>query len=75
MSVAADGFNFILFFIFHKVQWWSGVVFSMFFCFTIWGKKQCMEHGVDSPLMGEGEFVRHWRYHLSDREGSMPLWG
>ncbi len=34
-----------------------------------------MEYRVDSPLMGEGEFVCHQRYHLSDREGSMSSWG
>ncbi len=56
-SVVADGLDLILFFITHKVQGWLGVVFSMFFCFAIWGKKGCMEYGMDGPLMGERQFV------------------
>src|SRR6266851_3783080 len=70
-SVAADGLDFVLFYVSHEVRWWSGVVFSMFFCFAIRGKKRGMKHGVDGPLMGECEFVRHWGYHLSDGEGAV----
>src|SRR6266851_5883144 len=59
MSVAADGLDFVLFPPSHKVWWRPGVVFSVFFCFAIWGKKGGMEYGVDSPLAGECELVRH----------------
>jgi hypothetical protein len=57
--VAAEGLDFILFFIVDKVRWWLGEVFSMFFCFNIWGKKRGMENGVNSPLVGKSEFVCH----------------
>src|SRR5216683_7112149 len=74
-SVAADGLNFVLFPPSHEVRWQPGVVFSMFFCFAIWGKKGGMENGVDCPLVGECEFVRHRRDHLSDGKGAVPSWG
>ncbi len=73
--VAADGLDFILFCVPHKVGWWPGVVFPMFFCFTIRGKKRGVKHGVDGPLMGECKFVCHWGYHLSDGKGAVPPWG
>ena len=37
MSVAMDGLNFILFIAIYQVRWWLGEVFSMFYCFDIWG--------------------------------------
>jgi hypothetical protein len=61
MSVASEGLNFILFFIVDKVRWWSGEVFSVFFCFNVWGKEGGMENGVDSPLVWELEFVHYWQ--------------
>jgi len=39
MLVAADGLDFILFCVPHEVRRGPGVVFSVFFCFAIWGKK------------------------------------
>jgi len=36
-SVAANGLDLVLFFVVDKVRWWSGEVFSVFFCFDIWG--------------------------------------
>ncbi len=71
MSVAADGLDFVLFCISHEVWGRSGVVFSVFFCFAIWGKKQGMKHGVDGPLVQECEFVCCQGYHLSDGKGAM----
>src|SRR6266851_395263 len=58
-SVAADGLDFVLFSPSHEVRWRPGVVFPMFFCFAIWGKKGGVENGVDRPLVGEREFVGH----------------
>ena len=52
-SVAADGLDFILFSSSHEVRWRPGVVFSVFFCFAIWGKKGGVEYGVDCPLVRE----------------------
>ncbi len=73
--VAVDGLDFVLFPPPHEVRWRPGVVFSVFFCFAVWGKKGGVKHGVDRPLVGEREFVRHWRDHLSDGEGAVPSWG
>src|SRR5216683_6573054 len=70
-SVAADGLDLVLFCPPHEVRWRSGVVFSVCFCFAIWGQKRGMEHRVDSPLMGERKFVHHRGYHLHDGEGAM----
>src|SRR6266851_3904572 len=70
-SVAADGLDFVLFSPPHEVRWRSGVVFSVFYCFAIRGKKGGVEYRVDSPLAGECELVRHWRDHLSDGEGAV----
>ena len=74
-SVAADGLDFIFFSPSHEVRWRPGVVFSMFFCVTIRGKKRGMKHGVDHPLEGEHKLVRYWRDHLSDGEGAVSPWG
>src|SRR6266853_3837745 len=73
-SVAADGLDFVLFPPSHEVWWRPGVIFSVFFCFAIRGKKRGVKHGVDRPLVGECEFVRHWRDHLSDGKGAVPSW-
>src|SRR6266851_288603 len=75
MSVAADGLDFILFSPPHEVGWQPGVVFSVFFCFAIWGKKRGVKHGVDCPLVGERKFVHYWRDHLSDGKGAVSPWG
>jgi len=69
--VAADALDFILFFACHEVRGRPGVVFSMFFCFAIWGKKGGVEYRVDRPLVGEGEFEGHRGYHLRDGKGAM----
>jgi|SRR5216683_2532850 len=74
-SVAVDSLDFVLFCVSHEVRWWLRVVFPVFFCFTIRGKKRGMKHRVDGPLMGECKLVRHWGYHLSDGKGAMPPWG
>jgi hypothetical protein len=37
MSVASNGLDLVLFFVIDKVRWWSGEVFSVLFCFNIWG--------------------------------------
>src|SRR6266851_8778501 len=74
-SVAADGLDFVLFSPPHEVRWRSGVVFSMFFRFAIWGKKGGVENRVDRPLVGERELERHGRDHLSDGKGAVPSWG
>src|SRR5229473_528530 len=74
-SVAADGLDLVLFSPSREVQWRPGVVFSVFFCFAIWGKKGGMENGVDHPLVREREFVGHRRDHLSDGKGAVPPWG
>ena len=60
-SVVPDGLDLVLFYVIDKVRWWSGEVFSVFFCFDVWGKKGGVENGVDSPLMGKVEFIRYWR--------------
>jgi len=36
-SVATDGLDFVLFLVVDKVRWWSGEVFSVFFCFDVRG--------------------------------------
>ena len=69
--VAADGLDLVLFSASHEVRWWPGVVFSMFFCFAIRGKKGGMKHRVDRPLVGERKLVCNWGDHLSDGEGAM----
>src|SRR5216683_5381035 len=74
-SVAADGLDFVLFSPCHEVRWQPGVVFSVFFCFAIWGKEGGVEDGVDSPLVGERKLVCHGGDHLSDGEGAVPPWG
>ncbi len=74
-SVATDGLDFVLFSPSHEVRWRLGVVFSMFFCFTIRGKKRGVEYRVDHPLMGECEFERNGGDHLSDREWAVSSWG
>src|SRR5216683_5458631 len=74
-SVAADGLDLILFSASHEVRWRSGIIFSMFFCFAIRGKKGGMKHGVDRPLVGECKLVRYWGDHLSDGEWTVPSWG
>src|SRR5713101_3025965 len=74
-SVAADGLDLILFSASHEVRWRSGIVFSVFFCFTIRGKEGGVKHGVDRPLVGERKLVRYWGDHLSDCERPMPPWG
>src|SRR6266851_2267369 len=74
-SVAADGLDFVLFPPSHEVRWWPGVVFSVFFCFAIWGKKGSVENGVNCPLVGERELVCHGGDHLSDGERAVPSWG
>ncbi len=75
MSVAADGLDFVLFCISHKVRGRLGVVFSMFFCFAIWGKKRGMKHRVDGPLVWKCELVCHRRYHLGDGKGAVSPQG
>ncbi len=74
-SVAADGLDFVLFPPSHEVRWRPGVVFSVFFCFAIWGKKGGVEDGVDSPLVGERKLVRHRGDHLSDKKGAVSSRG
>ncbi len=71
MLVAADGLDLILFSTSHEVRWWMGVVFSVFFCFAIWGKQGGVKHGVDRPLVGECEFVCYWGDHLGDGKGAV----
>ena len=73
--MAADGLNLVLFSPSHEVRWRSGIVFSVFFCFAIWGKKGGVEDGVDSPLVGERKLVRHGEDHLSDGKGAVPSRG
>ena len=70
-SVAMDGLDLILFSTPHEVGWRPGIVFSVFFCFAIWGKKGGVEDGVDSPLVGERKLVCHRGDHLSDGKGAM----
>ena len=74
-SVAADGLDLVLFSASHKVRWWPGVVFPVFFCFAIRGKKGGMKHRVDRPLVGERKFVRYRGDHLSDRKWAVSPWG
>src|SRR6266851_4931921 len=74
-SVAADGLDLVLFSPPHEVRWRSGVVFSVFFCFAIRGKKGGVKHGVDRPLVGERKLVCYRGDHLSDRKWAMPPWG
>src|SRR5216684_2839509 len=50
-SVAADGLDLVLFSSSHEVRWWPGIVFSVFFCFAIWGKEGGVEDGVNSPFV------------------------
>jgi len=35
--VALDGLDLVLFIVIDEVRWWMGEVFSMFYCFNIWG--------------------------------------
>ena len=37
MSMITDGLNLVLLIIIDEVRWWTGVVFSMFICFDVWG--------------------------------------
>src|SRR5216683_3058405 len=74
-SVAADGLDLVLFSASHEVRWRSGIIFSVFFCFAVRGKKGGVKHGVDCPLVGERKLVRYRGDHLSDREGAVSSQG
>src|SRR5712671_7959755 len=71
-SVAADGLDFVLFSPPHEVRWRAGVVFPVFFCFAIWGKKGGVKHWVNGPLGWQRQFVCHGGDHLSDGKGAVP---
>lgn len=73
--VIQDCLYFIFFFAIDNVWWGIRKVGSVYFVFFDWGEKGCVEHVVNTPLVGEFEPVGEWSEDFGDCQWPNSLWG